>query len=259
MKDILITAGVQCDEFGLVLVARELKGWVEGKGLEDIDVLPNVNLPALESWQRENPVDEKDLNREFPGNKDGTTTERKAYEIFKKAKQYDFVIDLHTYGQGCRCLPYMLTDLNKKYNVELCKKVGVKYGIQTGGDSGQLFLELSNIGIPSMIIEAGGSHYLREKIMDSVLNNLKEFIIDEDREEDITFFKEYTRYSPELEGIYEPAKKPGDQVKKGEILGHLDNEPIRSKHDGFILGIKTEGKYDYEEESLAAIAFNEKK
>lgn len=259
MRDILITAGVHGDELGSVLVARELKGWVEGKDLENVDILPNVNLRALESWQRENPEDGKDLNREFPGDKDGTVTERNAYDLFKKAKQYDCVIDLHTYGQGSRCLPYMLTDLNKGSNVQLCKQIGVKYGIQTGGDSGQLFLELSNIGIPAMIIEAGGSHYLRADIMGSVLKKLKEFIINDEQKEDVTFFKEYTRFRPELKGFYKPNKKPGEHVKKGEILGYLDNEPVYSKHDGFVLGIKMEGKYDHKEESLAAIAFDEKK
>jgi len=257
MRKILITAGVHGDEFGSVFVARELKGWVEGKGFDNIDILPNVNLEALEAWQRENPEDGKDLNREFPGDRDGSITEKRAYDLFEKAKRYDCVIDLHTYGEGSRCLPYMLTDLTKEYNVELCKNIGVKYGVQTGGDSGQMFLELSNLGIPSMIIESGGSHYLREKIMDSVLENLKQFILNEKRKEKVKFYRKYTRYNPEIEGTYEPIKKPGDTVKEGEIIGFLDDKEIVSKHDGFILGIKMSGEYEYEEESLAAIAFDE--
>ncbi|MFW6196192.1 MAG: succinylglutamate desuccinylase/aspartoacylase family protein [Thermoplasmatota archaeon] len=257
MRDILITAGVHGDEFGSVLVARELKGWVEGKGIQNVDILPNVNLRALESWQRENPKDMKDLNREFPGKENGTSTERTANELFKKAKQYDCVIDLHTYGDKSRCIPYMLTDLDKKYNIELCKNVGIEYGVQTGGDSGQMFLELSNRGIPSMIIEAGGSHYLSEKIMSNVLHNLKEFILDVEREKSVKFFPKYTRYSPDLKGSYIPKKKPGDTVKKGDVLGYLEDEPVFSEHDGFILGIKMRGEYDHEEESLAAIAFED--
>lgn len=257
MKQILITAGVHGDEFGSTLVARELKGWVEGKGIENVDVLPNVNLRALESWQRENPIDGKDLNREFPGDKSGTATEKTANQLFEKAKQYDYVVDLHTYGEESRCLPYMLTDLKEDYNIELCRKVGIDYGIQTGGDSGQLFIELSKIGIPSMIIEAGGSHYLREEIMDDVLFNLKEFIKDENRKRDVKFYNRYIRLNPELKGTYKPIKKPGDKVKEGEIIGYLDDDEIRSEHDGFVLGIKMGGEYDHEEESLAAIAFNE--
>lgn len=110
-----------------------------------------------------------------------------------------------------------------------------------------------------MIIEAGGSHYLREKIMGFVLKRLKGFIINDEPKEYVTFYNQYIKYSPKLQGFYKPEREPGDQVKKGEILGYLDKEPVYSEHDGFILGIKTAGKYDHEEESLAAIAFNEKK
>ncbi|MEF8833035.1 MAG: succinylglutamate desuccinylase/aspartoacylase family protein [Candidatus Thermoplasmatota archaeon] len=260
MKKTLITSGVHGNEIGSVLVAREIKGWVESKGIENVDVIPEVNLEAIEKKERENPKDGKDLNRIFPGDENGTKSEKIAYQIFEKAKTYDRVIDLHTYGENSRCVPYMLTDLNKDYNRDLCEKLGINNAVQSGGTGGQLFLETSKIGIPSLIIEAGGAEWFRDEL-ERVKKGVLSLIFDEvsnEKQDEVTYYEYYERIRPDSKGYFEPKKEPGEQVEEGEVIGELAGEPIEAKFTGYLLGLKMASEYSPEKESVAALARKER-
>jgi len=257
MKKTLITAGVHGAEIGSVLIAREIKGWVESQDITDVEVIPEVNLEAVENKQRENPEDGKDLNRIFPGNENGTKSERIAHRIFQKAKDFDQIIDLHTYGKNSRCVPYMLTNLKEDHNRKFCEKIGLNNAVQTGGTGGQLFIESSKLGIPSMIIEAGGAEWYRDEL-ESVKRAVLDFIFDREKDNEVTYHEHYERVRPDLQGYFEPKKEPGTPVEKGEILGLLAEEPIRAPFTGFILGLKMPSEYRPEMESVAAVARKEK-
>ncbi len=254
MKKILITAGIHGDELGAVLIARELRGWVEGKAISDVEIIPEVNSEAVETRKRENPVDDKDLNRLFPGSQRGTHSEKLAYNLFQRALEYDLVIDLHTYGPDSWCIPYMLTDLTKEGNRRLCRKIGLDYGVQTGGTEGQLFIELSKRDIPSLIIEVAGANHLKDSLLARVKSSLQSFLNEENSEKKVEFFDHYERLSPDKEGHFQPKKNPGDRVDEGEEYGTLDDQSMRADLTGLVLGIKSPSAYDNENESLIVIA-----
>ncbi len=256
MKNILITAGVHGNEIGSVLIAREIRGWVESRGIENVEVIPEVNLEAVENRTRENPLDSKDLNRIFPGSEDGTCSARIAHRLFEKAKQFDVVIDLHTYGDNSRCIPYMLTDLNESYNRELCESIGLKTAVQTGGTGGQFFIETSKLKIPSMIIEAGGAEWFREEL-ETVKENILDFLFERSHpstEKEVQYYHHYERVRPKMKGYFEPKKEPGEEIEEDEVLGQIDGELVKADFPGLILGMKRESEYDPEEESIAAVA-----
>lgn len=255
MKKTLITAGIHGSEIGAVLIAHEIKGWVESLSIKDVEVLPKVNLEAIEHKQRENPQDGKDLNRLFPGKEDGTRSKRIAHRLFQKAKDYERIIDLHTYGKNRWCIPYMLTDLDKDYNEKFCEEIGLKTAVQTGGTDSQLFLETSNLGIPSMIIEAGGAERYRDEL-EEVKKAILGYIIDDyDKHQNrkTNYYEYYERIKPELEGYYEPKVEPGKKVDKGDSIGTIGDTEIKAEFSGLVLGTKLSGEYD-PEESIAAIA-----
>jgi len=260
MKKTLITAGVHGAEIGSVLIAREIKGWVESRDIKAVEVIPEVNLEAVERKQRENPEDGKDLNRIFPGDENGTKSERLARQTFEKAKDFDRLIDLHTYGKNSRCVPYMLTDLNEDYNRNFCEDVGLNNAVQTGGTGGQLFLETSKLGMPSMIIEAGGSEWYRDEL-EMVKRAVLSLIFNDefkDEENEVSYYEYYDRIRPESKGYFKPKKEPGDRVDKGEVIGLLAEEGVKAPFSGFILGLKMASEYRPERESVAAIARKEK-
>jgi len=61
---------------------------------------------------------EQDLNRSFPGKKDGNYEQKRAYEITKQLQNADFILDIHqTTAKNSTCL--LLTELSEK-NKEYC-------------------------------------------------------------------------------------------------------------------------------------------
>ena len=62
-------------------------------------MVPICNVPAYESVLRSSPIDGLNLARVFPGDSNGTITQRIAYWITQKLiKPADLVIDLHSGG-----------------------------------------------------------------------------------------------------------------------------------------------------------------
>lgn len=93
-KTIVINAGTHGSEKASHLAALKLlKAEIIGGQLV---VIPRANPEALAKNLRNNPG-EGDLNRAFPGKKNGTKTEQRAEEIFTLIKNYSpaAVIDLH--------------------------------------------------------------------------------------------------------------------------------------------------------------------
>ncbi len=253
MKRVLITAGIHGNETASILLAREIKGWIEGSGISNVEVLPEANKKAVESNQRNNPEDDKDLNRVFPGKKNGSDSEKIAYEIFHKAKEFDFVIDLHTYGENRVCIPHIISDIRKDYNRNLASRLGIKYAIQTKMSSRQLFSEISNIGKPAVLIEICGANTIIEKDMEEVKKGLKDFI-DRGKEKNTTFFDEYEKIRPSDEGYFIPAVKPGETIEKGSKIGTIDGKVVISDVEGTVLGIQTESTYNPESDYVVSVA-----
>lgn len=62
-------------------------------------IFPMANPLAFDVRQRRTPVDRKDMNRCWPGKKNGTVTERMCWQIFEKLKECDYILDLHNCSQ----------------------------------------------------------------------------------------------------------------------------------------------------------------
>lgn len=94
------TAAVHGDEYEGVQTVIEL-----GRMLSPGDIrgtlmmVPIVNGYAYRAADRLSPEDGRNLAREFPGNREGTVTERLAWHVGKSLiEQADFLLDLHSGG-----------------------------------------------------------------------------------------------------------------------------------------------------------------
>src|SRR3546814_18395862 len=72
-------------------------------------VIPGLNFPALLNGSRTSPIDKGNLNRVFPGKRNGSLTEMIAHYVdtvlFPMA---DFVFDIHAGGLSTNYLPTVL-------------------------------------------------------------------------------------------------------------------------------------------------------
>lgn len=100
----LITAGIHGDEgpWGAWAI-HKLLDLVSTDDLRGtIRVVPVANPLAMEADLRNAPLDTLDLNRVFPGNADGSHTERLAAALVEHAVNgIDFAIDIHGGGSWC--------------------------------------------------------------------------------------------------------------------------------------------------------------
>ena len=95
----LITVGIHSEEFVGIESAIRLAGELrEDQLFGKLYILHPLNLPGFQSSIRNSmvPEDGKNLNRVFPGKKEGSLSERIAYTVMSAFSEgIDFAIDLH--------------------------------------------------------------------------------------------------------------------------------------------------------------------
>ena len=104
---VALLAGNHGDEYEGPLVLGRLIRELDRSALQGrLIILPTVNLPAVLAHTRESPLDGKNLNRIWPGDVNGTPTERIVawldQEIFTRSQ---VVMDLHTGGFALELIP----------------------------------------------------------------------------------------------------------------------------------------------------------
>jgi predicted deacylase len=95
-----VTAGIHGDEYLPIEVVRRLVIELDPAELRGtILAIPVVNPLAFESQTRNTPIDMTNLNRVFPGDKDGWLTEQLAAVVCEQyLPQLEYLIDLHAGG-----------------------------------------------------------------------------------------------------------------------------------------------------------------
>ncbi|AJP59911.1 succinylglutamate desuccinylase [Pandoraea vervacti] len=107
---LLLTGGNHGDEYEGPVALMKLLGRLPGMQINGrIIVVPGLNFPAYLAGRRTSPIDGANMNRVFPGKRDGTITEMIAHyvdtELFPRA---DVIFDIHSGGQSFDHLPTLL-------------------------------------------------------------------------------------------------------------------------------------------------------
>lgn len=101
-------SGLHGDEINGVYVLARLADFLHGveagrfpklKLLKKVLIIPAVNVLGVNILRRSWPFDNTDLNRTFPGNQVGETTQRIAYTVLEATKRATFRMDLHSSNQ----------------------------------------------------------------------------------------------------------------------------------------------------------------
>lgn len=229
---ILITGGIHGDEVNGIEAARIIEGWDD----PNIMVISPANPLAYEAGTKTTPTDGKDLNRSFPGRPDGTDTERLAHDLFERVKEAHMVVDLHTGSQRRYLYPHVRVRTHDPSALELAKDIGLEYILKEEGTPGMLPVEAGKIGVSAVVIEAGTAGVVDEGIVDLMANAVKNLIEGKPSQDPIMIKRERVR-SPE-DGDLKIDIKPGDKIKKGEVIGRINEKEISSPRDGFVLGIR---------------------
>lgn len=241
---LLITAGLHGGEATGVYVAHRLIDLLcESEVRGEVRIIARSNPTAFGRLQRTSPYDEIDLNRIFPGDAEGTLSQRTAAAIWEEAVKSDLIVDLHCCGLWSRSYTLALYE-EFPFVREFTQQLSVPVVIESGGTRGQMFVEANHRGIPAVIIEltgggAGGVIDLpaAEEAFGAVagMMRLRGFIPGEAPAPQPGYYGKLISARVPHDGVFVPAVSAGQAVRAGQALGHVDGTPLNSPVDGMAM------------------------
>jgi predicted deacylase len=225
---------------GLGVVSRLLPRLDPAEISGTILVVSIVNYHAFQVAEHRNPIDDTKMNRAYPGDESGTSSERIAHATFEAASSADLIVDLHQ-GSTSRMIDEVRVRCGPRHRLhreclELAKAFGMGYVLDQKGPDGQLARAGPDDGIPTIDPELGGAVGWDERSIDRGVAGMERVLdyygfhdgsVDLDRQTRVTGFDQYG--SP-VGGLIDFQKELGDRVSRGdELFAVLDpfGEPRR--------------------------------
>lgn len=157
---VVVTACIHGDEYeGPVAVLNLVKTLCGSDVCGTILLIPVSNRAAVHAGTRVSP-DGYNLARCFPGDPEGSGKQRLAAALFTVAREASFAIDLHSGGVEYDFAPlagFYGDPADSNLSFAAAKRFGLPYLWQLPPTKGVLSNELSNLGIPVIGCEYGGS------------------------------------------------------------------------------------------------------
>jgi predicted deacylase len=250
-----LTAAIHGDELNGVGAVRRLIADVKPRREQlrgTLVCMPLVNVLGFHVHSRYLP-DRRDLNREFPGTPDGPMASRIAHALWSKViSKCDYGIDLHTAGMGQSNLPHVRADLRIPALRRMAKAFGCELIYNNPGRRGSLRSVATARGIPTILLEAGSALEYSEAMIArgyrgclAALGSLR--MLDEAPlavDFQVTVRKaDWIRAAKG--GLVELKVRPGDLVRKGELL-YVNSNPFGREvnrrlapHTGLVVSTST--------------------
>ncbi len=161
-KTLYVQAASDGDELNGVGVVRRVVPRLDPTELAGTVVVVGVtNYYAYQIAEHRNPIDDTKLNRAYPGDESGTTSERIAAATFAAASEADIALDLHQ-GSTSRMIEEVRVRCGSRHRLhdeclELAKVFDCGYVLDQKGPDGQLARAGPDEGVPTVDPELGGS------------------------------------------------------------------------------------------------------
>jgi len=238
---ILFTGANHGDEYEGPIALFDLASQIKAEDISGrVIIVPGMNYPAFQAGKRTSPIDGGNMNRVFPGDPEGTFTEKIA-DYFNRTllPLADFVLDFHSGGKTLDFLPFCCAHLledkeqqakciaameafNAPHSVMLLEidavnmydtaaenmgKVFISTELAGGGTSSAYTVGIAKKGIRNILRHAGITK--GEMEVDETLN------LDMPDERCYVF--------SETTGLVEHCVDLGDKVKKGQLVAKVHN------------------------------------
>jgi predicted deacylase len=248
---LLFSGGLHGDEInGTEIVRRILEQNLHIPEIGTTICIPIINVYGFIHFSRYVP-DGKDVNRSFPGNKNGSLASRVAYYLMKDiVPQVDYGIDFHTGGASRTNYPQIrcIVDVNSENQLAQAfsapftvnskyRRKSLRYAAKKRGKEILIYEGGESLRFDELAIEEGIQGTLRVMkhlgMIDSAPSpQFKNVVIQES-----SWIR--ARYS----GILQTTVSYGNVISKGEILGHISDTlgetlyTIRAPSDGYIIAV----------------------
>ena len=226
----LVVAGVHGDEgpWGAWAIRKLLEETSIEEMLGSLRLVLVANPLAMKADARNAPVDSLDLNRSFPGRREGSYTEQVAAILAEYAVEgVNIVVDLHGGGSWCvNAFTFHFPDCR-----DLSDAFGAPFTAEGRDRDNTLTGYARSRGARVVAVEMGGRGQEEEKWATRIAKGLRRVLgiagvlTQIDGEVDVSLpVGKSTVLSPDVCGIFSPVLREGDVgtvVQKGTVLGHL--------------------------------------
>lgn len=260
-KRISIVTGTHGDElegqyvcYEIMRRIREQKELLTGT----VDIYPALNPLGIDSLTRGIPAFDLDMNRVFPGAKDGSMTEYVASEIVEDLKGSDVCIDIHASNIFLTEMPQARININTSEKlVPLAKLLNLDFiwvhQASTVLES-TLAHSMNSRGVPTIVVEMGvGMRITKlygERLTDGIFHLMEHMGIWQGKTEItrtpvVSEDGKVSFLNASISGIFIKGNEHGTKVKCGEYIGSIVNpltgeelEHIVSPVDGLLFTIR---------------------
>jgi hypothetical protein len=217
-----------------------------------IVAIPVINIISFIARTRDLP-DGRDLNRCFPGTKNGSLGSRIAHDLMETIiPQIDFGFDFHTGGAKIANYPQIRCVFDDRKNLELGKIFAPRMVLNAPFRENTLRLAASKLGKQILVFEGGESNrFDYDSVNEGIDGCLRilhhhKMIKSSTTQKKTVFLKKTSWVRAKSSGLFHTTFKSGLKVKKGELLGvicdpygEVEHE-LFSPHNGFIVGVNNQ-------------------
>ena len=237
-----LTAGIHGDEFPAIFALQRLRAAIDPGELHGSLVL--VHLANLAGFHARrialSPVDEKNLNRVFPGRADGTQTEQIAHFLTTEVIGLsDYLIDLHSGSANQRLWPHVYAPVIDDPALDartlaFARATGLRHIVLYGERPRDPANSISypntaqTRGKPGLTLEVGHLGQRDEASMARILTACRQAMRHlhmipgpAAASEGVTLYRKRHAVASPATGLFEPATDVGETVGKGALLGRV--------------------------------------
>jgi uncharacterized protein len=251
---LLLSAGMHGEETNGIEIIRKIISRKEVQNLKCgiLVAIPVINIVSFLYGSRDLP-DGRDLNRCFPGTKNGSLGSRIAYDLMKHILPIiDFGVDFHTGGAKINNFPQLRCVFDFPDNVSLAEKFSAPLIIDSTYRDGTFRKEASKKNKPILVYEGGESMRFDYLAINEGVNgclrlmtsyNMIDFEIPSNPSVKI---KKDTWVRANNSGLFHMSVNNGAHVREGDLLGIIfdpfgeTEDKLLSPVTGYIIGINNQ-------------------
>jgi predicted deacylase len=265
---VLLAAGTHGDEWEGQLIARQILEQVTPAELAGrIIVLPSHNLPAVRVASRCSPIDGENLNRAFPGDRDGGPTKMLAdYVETHLLPLCDYAMDLHSGGSASEypaCAFLRIDNNSRKTGEKVAAAIalGLPYSIvvDARGEDRTFSAAADRQDVVMVATELGGAGRVDLEVLSRAGVAVRRLLMhwgllatdpQAERPVGATQFLHLAAGCGAVvgsHGLLEPRVRLGDEVNAGDVVGRVrpledlsaSAEDVRAPMSGIVITLRT--------------------
>lgn len=246
---LFIVAGLHGDERVGIAIADEVAETLDARFVHGVVYIVARAAETAVKQKLRNLPECPDLNRCFPGSRQGGAAHEVAWHLFHDiVSKCDFGVDLHAAGVGRTSIPHARGNLGNHYVRRLCESFGASVILDCSGPPRSLRRAATDFGVPTFAFEAGGAGRTEKSVVQEgvrgalgVMANLRMIGGEIPWRGSPTILKDGRWLVTKAGGAIDVLTAAGASVRAGEVLARVEGgETINAPRAGLVLAVTTE-------------------